>query len=92
MQEGKPIILDEANLLNSAVLARLQSVLDNTDKVTDRGQDIAIKDGFKVIMTMNLETNLGKTPLPNPLVSRAIELIDFDLDPAFKDKTANYIW
>lgn len=92
MQDGKTIILDEANLYNSVVLQRLQAVLDNTEDVTDRGMTIKIKDGFKVIITMNLETNLGKTPLPNPLVSRAYELVDFDKNPAFKDKTADFIW
>ena len=39
---------------------------------------LGIADGFQVIVTMNLETNFGKTPLPSPLVSRAKEIVDFD--------------
>lgn len=78
MVNGKPIIIDEANLYNQVCLTRLQGCLDNTAKLTDRGIDINIAEGFKVIMTMNLETNLGKTPLPNPLVSRAQALENYN--------------
>lgn len=71
MTNGEPIIVDEANLYNIAVLTRLQGVTDNGTRFFDNGREIVIKDGFKVIITMNLETNYGKTPLPTPLVSRA---------------------
>lgn len=71
MTNGEPIIVDEANLYNIAVLTRLQGVTDNGARFFDNGREIVIKDGFKVIVTMNLETNYGKTPLPTPLVSRA---------------------
>ena len=84
MTEGRPIIIDEANLYNAEVLARLQGVTDNTDSIYDRKIKLDIKDGFKVIITMNLETNLGKNPLPNPLISRANRIEKFD--------KANYAW
>ena len=77
MVEGKPIIIDECNLYNQVVLTRLQGCLDNTKVLVDRGIEITIADGFKVIMTMNLETNLGKTPLPQPLVDRAYRIENY---------------
>lgn len=88
MVNGTPIIIDEANFYNTACLARLQGVLDNTTSIVDRGQLIEIKDGFEVIITMNLETNLGKNPLPLPLVSRAKTLMCFD----GLDNALDYIW
>ena len=78
MTNGTTILIDEGNLYNSVVLARIQSSVDNSSVITDRGITINIKDGFKVIITMNLETNLGKTPLPSPLVSRAVNLENYD--------------
>lgn len=90
MIDGKPIIIDEGNLFNQVVWQRLQGCLDNTNKVSDRNRELTIKDGFKVIVTMNLETNLGKTPLPNPVVSRAKEIRNFDLNTF--DKSAEWCW
>lgn len=78
MQNGQPIIVDELNLFNQVILQRLQGCLDNTETVVDRNIKIDIKDGFLLIATMNLETNLGKTPLPNPLVSRAMSIENYD--------------
>lgn len=78
MVDGKPIIIDELNLYQSCVLTRLQGVTDGGEKLVDNGREIVIKDGFKIIATMNLETNYGKTPLPNPLVSRAGEIVKLD--------------
>ena len=78
MINGQPVIIDEANLYNAVVLQRLQGITDSTPSIFDRGMKLEIKDGFKVIMTLNLETNLGKTPLPNPLVSRASKIENYD--------------
>ena len=78
MVEGKPIIIDELNLYQSCVLTRLQGVTDGGERLVDNGKEITIKAGFKIIATMNLETNYGKTPLPNPLVSRAGEIVKLD--------------
>ena len=87
---GKPIIIDEGNLYNQVVWQRLQGVLDNSEKLADRNRELTIKDGFRVIVTMNLETNLGKTPLPNPVVSRAEEIRNYDLNTF--DKSAEWCW
>ena len=78
MVEGKPIIIDEANLYNGVVLQRLQGITDSTNSIFDRGMELKIAEGFKVIMTLNLETNMGRTPLPNPLVSRASKIENYD--------------
>jgi len=75
MISGEAIIIDEANLYNPVVLTRLQGI---TDTIYDRGREIKIADGFKIVMTLNLETNYGKTPLPNPLVSRASKIENYD--------------
>jgi len=90
MVNGLPIIIDEGNLYNQVVWQRLQGCLDNSEKVSDRNRELTIKNGFKVIVTMNLETNLGKTPLPNPVVSRAMEIRNFDLSTF--DKSFEFIW
>lgn len=78
MEEGTAIIIDEANFWNDETWGRLQGVLDNTICVYDRGQRIDIKDGFEMILTMNLETNFGKRPLRSPIVSRAKKIERFD--------------
>ena len=78
MTDGKPIIIDELNLYQMCVLTRLQGITDGGKKLTDNGVEIEIADGFKIIATMNLETNMGKTPLPDPLVSRAGEIVKMD--------------
>lgn len=77
MVSGEPIILDEANLYNKVVLTRLQGITDETNSIVDRGIEINIKDGFKIVITMNLETNFGKFPLPVPLVNRASRIENF---------------
>lgn len=88
-ESGGTYILDEGNLLPRACWSRLQSMLDNTTSFIDRGIEIKIADSFKFITTMNLETNFGKRPLPNPIVSRACEIRKFD--KKLVDETA-YIW
>ena len=71
MLNGQPIIIDEANFYCSEALSRLQGVTDEQTSLTDNGILIPIKDGFKIIITMNLTTNTGgMRPLSEPLVSR----------------------
>lgn len=89
MEEGKPYILDEGNLASPRIWERLQGVLDNTSVIMDRGITINIKEGFKLITTMNLTTNLGKKPLPTPLVSRAEIIKKFE---PVEDRRAENIW
>lgn len=71
MVAGRAVVLDEVNLLPMEARMFLQNILDNKDRVSVMGTEIAIRDGFFVIGTMNLETGLGASPLPLPLVDRA---------------------
>ena len=77
MTSGRAVVLDEVNLLPMEARMFLQNILDNKDKVSVMGVEIPIKDGFFVIGTMNLETGLGVTPLPLPLVDRASVVREF---------------
>lgn len=77
MVSGRAVVLDEVNLLPMEARMFLQNILDNKDKVHVMGQELPIADGFFVIGTMNLETGLGSTPLPLPLVDRACVVREF---------------
>lgn len=79
MTEGKTIVLDEINLLPFESLRFLQSILDNKAQFEYKGQTINIKDGFKIIGTMNLQVNGMTYALPEPLVDRAEDLRCFEL-------------
>ena len=79
MTEGKTIVLDEINLLPFESLRFLQSILDNKAQFEYKGQTIYIKDGFKIIGTMNLQVNGMTYALPEPLVDRAEDLRCFEL-------------
>lgn len=77
MQDGSKVILEEMNLLTNDCLRALQAYLDNKDTFDYKGKKIKIKEGFKVIGTMNLDVNGEIFRLPEPLVDRAEELIEF---------------
>lgn len=79
IKEGKEIVLDEINLLPFESLRFLQSILDGKKHFSYKGEDIEIKDGFKVIGTMNLKVNGSIFSLPEPLIDRAEELKKFNL-------------
>lgn len=79
MEEGKSIILDEINLLNMHCLRALQTITDNKDVFSYKNKNISIKDGFKVIGTMNLSVNGRVYSLPEPLVDRCEDIIEFTL-------------
>lgn len=89
MEQGKTYILDEGNLLPVQCWQRLQGILDNTNSITDRGITIKIADGFRIVTTMNLETNCGKRPLPSPIVSRCAVIKKFE---NVKTDPTEYIW
>jgi len=78
MINGKPIIIDEGNLFPKEVWSRLQPVLDGSKELTDFGNKIVIKDGFKIIVTMNLKVNGERFVLPEPIVDRASRIENFD--------------
>ena len=79
MNEGKPIVLDEINLLPFDTLRFLQGILDGKKKFNYKGRIVEINDGFEVIGTMNLNIGGMTFGLPEPLVDRAKDLIEFKL-------------
>ena len=82
MEQGKTVILDEINLLNEDCRRALQAVTDAKAAVTINNDTIAIKEGFKVVGTMNLNVGDMVFPLPEPLVDRAQVIKRFEMDPA----------
>lgn len=81
MEQGKVVILDEINLLNEDCRRALQAVTDAKTSVTINNDTIAIKDGFKVVGTMNLNVGDMVFPLPPALVDRAEVIKRFEMDP-----------
>lgn len=79
MEEGKPIILDEINLLRLDALRALQTITDNKQVFNFKGHDIQIKDGFKIIGTMNLTVNGRVFALPEPLIDRCADIKEFTI-------------
>ena len=80
MIEGRPHILDEMNLLPMNTLRFLQGILDSKEKINYEGKEIVIKDGFKIIGTMNLVVNGQVFNLPEPIVDRAYKLKEYKAD------------
>ena len=79
MMEGYPIVLDELNLLPFDSIRFLQGLLDGKESFVYKGHTINIKDGFKIIGTMNLRVNGSIYGLPEPLVDRAFNIREFKL-------------
>ena len=79
MEEGKPITLDEINLLPFDSLRFLQGVLDGKTEFQYKGNTVHINDGFMVIGTMNLSVNGMVYGLPEPLVDRCADMQKFKL-------------
>lgn len=79
MENGKPIIFDEINLLSFDCLRLLQTLTDNKEVINYNGETINIKPGFKIIGTMNLTVNEQVYSLPEPLVDRANVIKEFTL-------------
>lgn len=88
MLEGKPIILDEMNLLSKNCLRALQGYLDNKHEFIYKDKLIQIRKGFKVICTMNLEVNGQIEELPAPLVDRAYNIVEMIPSDEFIAKLA----
>lgn len=83
MMEGRPITLDEINLLPFETLRFLQGLLDNKPSFMYKGREVRIKDGFRIIGTMNLVVNGCTFGLPEPLVDRCSEIREFKMMPDF---------
>lgn len=81
MRNGEPHILDEINLLPMSTLRYLQGILDGKKFIEFEGETIEIKDGFKVIGTMNLIVNGQIFNLPEPIVDRASKIVNYDVKP-----------
>lgn len=81
MKAGRPVILDEINLLTIDCLRTIQALLDNKSEVTIAGKKVEIKEGFMVIGTMNLDVGGVTYGLPDPLVDRAAVIKKFALSP-----------
>ncbi len=79
IEEGKTVLLDEINLLNKDTLQFLQGLTDGKESINFLGNIIKIHPNFKVIGTMNLVVNGMKFPLPEPLVDRCSEIIEYKL-------------
>lgn len=84
---GESIVVNEFNFYCSESHKRFQGVLDNTKEFIDHGITIHIRDGFKIVATMNLVTNQGEVTLPDPLVSRASRIENFD-----KLQDLSWVW
>lgn len=81
MENGLPIIFDEINLLSFDCLRLLQTLTDGKSTINYNGDTITVKDGFKIIGTMNLIVNDQVYNLPEPLVDRAASITEFKLSP-----------
>ena len=79
MTEGLPVVLDEINLLPYETLRYLQGLLYGKTEFIHKNETIHIKDGFKIIGTMNLSINGMTYGLPEPLVDRCEEMKQFKL-------------
>lgn len=80
MEQGKPILLDEINLLPFDSLRFLQGIADGKTSFTYKNREVSIKDGFKIIGTMNLTLGGVTYGLPEPLVDRCEDIREFVLD------------
>lgn len=79
MENGKPVVLDEINLLPFESIRFLQTLLDDKSEFIYKGHTIHINPGFMIIGTMNLSINGQIYGLPEPLVDRAFEIKKFNL-------------
>ena len=80
MTNGKPIVLDEINLLPFDSLRFLQGILDGKSEFDYKGHKVTIAEGFEVIGTMNLSIGGMVFGLPEPLIDRCYEMKKFTLD------------
>ena len=79
MENGKPIVLDEINLLPFDSLRFLQGILDGKKEFDYKGHKVTITDGFKIIGTMNLSIGGMIYGLPEPLIDRCADMREFTL-------------
>lgn len=80
---GDALLIDEINLAEDAVIERINSVLEDrrTLFVTERSQEYAAHDSFRIIATMNPGGDHGKRELSPALRNRFTEIY-FVLEPS----------
>lgn len=79
MENGETIILDEINMLPFESLRFLQGITDGKTSIDYKGFNINIKDGFKIIGTMNLNLGGNTLPIPSPLVDRCSDIVEYKM-------------
>lgn len=79
MEQGKPIVLDEINLLPFDSLRFLQGIVDGKKSFVYKNREVHINDGFEIIGTMNLTLGGVTYGLPEPLVDRCKDIREFIL-------------
>ena len=79
MEQGKTIVMDEINLLPFDSLRFLQGLVDGKTEFFYKNRPVHIKDGFKIIGTMNLTLGGMTYGLPEPLVDRCCDIQEFTL-------------
>lgn len=82
MENGEAIVCDELNLASNTLLQFMQSVLDNSKSIFMDGQELVIKEGFKVIGTMNDVVSGVDRILQEPIIDRALDIRYFELTPS----------
>lgn len=79
MEQGKPIVLDEINLLPFDSLRFLQGIVDGKTSFFYKNREVHINEGFEIIGTMNLSLGGVTYGLPEPLVDRCEDIREFEL-------------
>jgi hypothetical protein len=89
MEEGRPIIIDEVNAIPHEILISLNHILtrrpgDVVSVQQDSGRQVAVKNGFGVLMTGNLnqgqERYVGRQEMDPAFLSRLYK-VDYDYPP-----------
>lgn len=80
MENGESILLDEINMLPFETLRFIQGITDNKEEINYKGRTIKVHKDFKIYGTMNLDVNGQTIPLPEPLVDRAEDIVEFTLN------------
>lgn len=77
MEDGDSILLDEFNTLPYESIKFLQGITDNKEEINYKGHIIKIHPNFKIIGTMNLNTENGVMPVSHALADRAAVIREF---------------
>ena len=86
IKEGKTIVLDEFNTLPLYTQKLLQGILDNKPSFEFKGETVQIHPNFNVIATMNLFIQGAAMSLPEAIVDRCSDIVEFE--PSDKDLAA----